>query len=974
MKRLLILIFLFATAARAQEVPADWTFVILKTAHFDIVVNARQQDLGQYYASRLEKAYEFLNPLLTDKPERTVVIINDKTDVTNGYATEIPYPHIMAYPVLSGPSESLSESGDWALELLVHEYMHILTFQPHTGFMKYLHAVFGNIISPNMLMPRWWTEGVAVHIESQVSRGGRLRSKYQDAMIRSFSKTETLTRFRLDEINEVLPTWPEGQRAYLFGSLMWSQMSADQGNGLIDRLHQRQGGRVPFFVEQPARDYLGHSYAQQLRETLEETDLRAQKQIAKLEEKPITPLELLELKSQYLSHPSISPDGRYMAVVSVSETDKREIKLLERKPGQTFNQSETFKKIESQSENLFPSNPKDGPPTGSIQRVSWFHKSPKLIFDKIDSVTRLERYSDLHVFDLSSQKSEQITTGLRAREPAMSPSDIEVAFVKLEGGKTSLGLFNLSKKTYEILWVPTFQARISYPAFLDEQRLIFSLREPLGTEESLWVFDRTKKTVEKVFSDFQTARFPEVTSSGVFFTASNNGVHNLYLADKDLKKAHPVSHLLTAAFATTLDPATQDLYLMTLTEKGPQVGRLALADWKSVVAPLPVIEGLFADRYPLTETALNLEKNTPAASLVDQKEDYHALSYLWPQYWLPYIFTSSIDNSLVVQASTSGFDPLKKHIYGVTGIYETGLRKGSLLGSYQNNQLSWPILLQSSEVNSYLYSSDFLLTTDTNSLSFWPDLFSVSRYLLWEVGGRTLRTDFLNSTTTASRQGAFSRFIYSDLTKSGTQISPENSKTAYLGATAYTYNSDDLAHTQYVFGGSYYLTQWLPPRNVFFVKASGFYVNENLNPVFGAASSAYVPAQDLSMPVYLMRGYGTGQFVGRKMYNINAEYRFPIRNIYRGFGSDPYFLHRLHGAFVYDAIATDGFAYNTKLLGFQRVGTEKIFSNAGFEARLETTLGYSLPINFVAGYYIGQNTEFARSGTLGISLQAGTAP
>ena len=970
MNILLTLILLFSGVAKAQEVPADWSFIILKTAHFDVIVNARQQDLGQWYALKLEKAYEFLNPLFTDKPARTVVIINDKTDITNGYATKIPYPHIMVYPVLSGPSESLSESGDWALEFLTHEYTHVLTFEPATGFIKYLRAIFGTIISPNLLLPRWWKEGVAVHLESEVSRGGRLRSLYQEAMIRSFSKAGTLKQFGLDEINEVLPTWPEGQRPYLFGALTWSQMTADKGDAVIDQLHQRHGGRAPYFIEQPARDLLGQTYVAQYRRTLEEIDLRAQKQIAKIEEKKLTPLQFLELNSQYLNHPAISPDGRFLAVISVSEIDKREIKLLERKPGQTFNQSDHFKKIESQSETQKPPTPKDGPPSGSIQRVSWFHHSPKLIFDKVDNINRLEKYSDLHLFDLVSQNSEQLTTGLRAREPSVSPNDIEIVFVKLDGGKTFLSLFNMSTKNEQVLWTPPLQSRISYPTFVDAHRILFALRDPLG-EEGLWIYDRSLQTVEKTFSQFKNARFPLVTPQGIFFTASNNGVHNLYLSDKDFKNAKPVSHLLTAAFSSTYDPLSEDIYITTMTEKGPQIGRLSMQDWKSLEGPLPQIEGLLSDRYPVTNKALALEKSA-AKSDVEKTEDYHAGSYLWPRYWMPYLFTSTVDNSLVLQASTSGFDPLKKHIYGISGTYETGLRRGSLFGSYQNNQFAWPILLQSSSVNSYLYTQDYLLTNTMSSLSVWPELWSLSRNLLWELGGRYLRSEFLSRSP--HREGAFTRFIYSDITTSGTQISPESGKSAYLGATNYFYNKDDLKHTQYVFGGSYYFSKWLPTRHAILLKVNGFYVDEELYPAFGAASSSYAPAQDLSVPTYLMRGYGTGQFVGRKVYNMNAEYRFPIRNIYRGFGTDPYFLHRLHAAFVFDGIAVDGFAYNIKTLGFERVGAEKTFSSAGFEARLETTLGYVLPINFVLGYYIGQNPDLAKAGTFALSLQAGTSP
>jgi hypothetical protein len=956
-------------SALAQEVPADWEFVILKTAHFDIVVNARQQDLGQLYAQKLESAYSFLNPLFTDKPERTVVIINDNTDVTNGYATPIPYSHIMAYPVLPGPSESLSENGDWALELLTHEYTHILTFQPATGFIKYLHYVFGTVVSPNLLLPRWWKEGLAVHIESQVSRGGRMRSLYQDAMIRSFSQAGTLSSYSIDQVNEILPSWPEGQRPYLFGALMWSQMVADKGDAVIDQLHQRQGGRVPYFIEQPARDLLGQTYVAEYNSTLLETDRRAKAQVAQLQKTPTTDLELMDLKSHYLNHPAISPNGRFMAVIAVSEIGKREIKLLERKPDQTFNQSGDFKKIESYNEEEKPPTPQDGPPTGSIQRVSWFHHSPKLVFDKIDSINRLERYSDLHIYDLKTQKSEPLTTGLRGREPSVAPNDGEIAYVHLEGGKTALALYNISTKTSQVLWAPVLQSRLSYPTFIDNDRIVFALRDPVG-QEGLWIFDRRTHQVDKILSTFKDARFPQWSARGLFFTSSENGVHNIYLADASLKTAHPVSHLVTAAFSSTLDPLNGDLYLTTMTEKGPQVGRLSQAQWKAVPTPLPKVGRLFDDRYPVTEKALAIE-NSPLQNPVEAKEDYHSGSYLWPHYWVPYLFTSTIDNSLVVQASTGGFDPLKKHVYSLTGSYETGLRRASVLGSYQNNQTDWPILLQGSQINSYFYSSDYLLTTQTNSLSVWPDLWKVSRYLLWEVGGKTERSEFFSRTP--ERQGVFTRLIYSNFTKAGVQISPESGQSAYLGATNYFYNTDDLYHTQYVFGASYYHSKWLPPRHAIMLKVNGFYVNEELYPAFGAASSAFTPAQDLSVPVYLLRGYGTGQFFGRKLYNFNAEYRLPLRDIYRGFGTDPYFFHRFYAALVADGLAVDGYGYNIKDSAFERLSTSRTMWSGGAELRLETTLGYVLPINFVAGYYAGQNGDFSRNGVLAFSIQAGTA-
>jgi hypothetical protein len=958
---LLILVLNFKKAY-SQEVPAEWEFLTLHTAHFDVIVNARQQELGNLYAQKLEQAYEFLRPYFSEPPPRTVVIINDKTDVTNGYATKIPYSHIMAYPVLPGPSDSLSESGDWALELLAHEYTHILTFEPAGGVFKYLRYVFGTIVSPNILLPTWWKEGIAVQTETMISKGGRLRSLYQDAILRSFAYSGKLFSFGIDQANEVLPSWPEGHRPYIFGSLLWSEMVAQKSPEVLDELNQHHGRRFPYFIEQPAYEALGNSYPTEYHKMMLETQKRAEAQVKKLQEKPINELQYLDLKTQYLQHPSISPDGKYMAVISVDETKKREIKLLEREANKNFLEGAEFKKIESLKEEEKLPQPQDAPPSGSIQRISWFHQSPKLIYDKIDNINRIERYSDLHVYDLVSQKSDQLTHGIRGREPSVSPDDQEVVFVKLDGGKTSLAVLNLADKKEQILWAAPLQGRISYPVYLDKNRIIYSLRLPTS-EENLWVFDRTTNKQEKVLSQFKDSRLPAMSPQGLIFSSSKNGVHNLYLADKNLKDAHPVSHVLSAVFSSSYDPVLNDIYVTMMTEKGPQVARLSAQQWQNTSPNLPVIEPMYADRYP---------EHPPVPEIpnaVQSTESYSSFQDLWPHYWVPYFYTSSADGSLGVSASTSGFDPLKKHVYSLSATYETGMKRGSASGSYQNNQTNWPIVLQGSEINSYLFNVDNIITTRNSSISVWPDVWGLSRYALLELGARKNQSEYFD--TKVDRDGAFARLVFSNASRSGVQISPESGETGYLSATNYYKSTDDLTFTAYTFGGTYYHSKWLPTRHAIMIRANGFHVDNRLPAVFGAQTTAYMPVQDTALPTYVMRGYSTGQFFGRKLYNVNLEYRFPIMGIYSGSGDDPYFFHNLHGAVIVDGVATDGFAYNRKYEFFERVGTERTFWNSGLEARLETTLGYVLPLNFIVGLYNNYNGDYGKNAALGISLQAG---
>ena len=173
--------------------PAHIEWVQTNTKHFNIVHDRNQQDLGLYYAQIAELAYSNLSAIFTTLPEKITVVISDNTDMSNGNATVFPYPLINVYPVLVGQQDSLSEAGEWGKELLTHELTHVAQLYPYssTGYVI-LRNIFGSIISPNLLMPSWWKEGMAVEIETQLSNQGRSRSYLQDAQVRSYIKKNRL--------------------------------------------------------------------------------------------------------------------------------------------------------------------------------------------------------------------------------------------------------------------------------------------------------------------------------------------------------------------------------------------------------------------------------------------------------------------------------------------------------------------------------------------------------------------------------------------------------------------------------------------------------------------------------------------------------------------------------------------------------------------------------------------------------------
>lgn len=963
-------IFLFPLSAFAQlEVPPDLKWKTLKTPHFEIIFNAKQQDLGLLYAEKLEKAYAELRSYFHSLPEKTIVIINDKTDVTNGYATRIPYPHIMAYPVLPGPEESLADTGDWAFELLAHEYTHILNFEPANGIMKPLRFVFGNIIAPNILLPTWWKEGVAVEMETRLGNHGRLRSFYQDATIRAMVEDKTFYSYDIAEANEYIPTWPEGMRAYLFGSLMWSQMFTEHGLHVAKDLNERQGGRVPYFIETPAKEILGMNYTAQYNQMLDEVVIRAQTQLKTIREAKITQVVIPKNNFVSVTAPSISPDGKHLAVVTEDDASSRSVKIITRaNDSQSFLDAQSSDTVEKFNQEFEPASQRDGPPTGSIQRVSWFPNSEKIVYDKIDYVNRIERFSDLHIYDLVHKKTTRLTQKLRGREPSVAPDGLAIVFVKLEGGKTHLGILKDTQGTWkeEIVYSPELQERISYPLFWNQDLLLFSLRKVDGSEH-LYSYSLSSQKSELLFPEYKNIRFAKKTPEGLLFTSGQSGVLNLYLADNDLKKARPVSNTLTAFFTADFDPLSKDIFATHMTSQGPKVVAIKSEEWRNAPSELPEIKGLMADRYPEVKPDEKKIEGARAALNQSTLEDYSPYGYLWPQYWMPFVSGSSSETGIILTAQTSGFDPLKKHSYTLIGSWDTGLNRGSLVGTYLNQTTALPWTALAYKRSSYLGTVSNELNDYGLAAAVLPSMFWVSKYTNLQIGWQYLERETVNTNT--KRTGPYAMLSHANYSKAGAQISPENGGGAYLGAYDYIAQDGYLSHTQFLAGGEIYLSHYLPKHHALMLRTNGVYTPDRVSAVYGVATEPLVFVPDSPLPQYILRGYKRGQLFGKNLAVVNAEYRLPVMDFYRGSGTDPLFLRRLSAAVIADGAAADGLFVNDVRSVYETTDMKRWYWSSGVELKLETTLGYVIPVSLVVGYYVAFNTPTGSEGVIGSALQ-----
>ena len=109
---------------------------------------------------------------------------------------------------------------------------------------------------------------------------------------------------------------------------------------------------------------------------------------------------------------------------------------------------------------------------------------------------------------------------------------------------------------------------------------------------------------------------------------------------------------------------------------------------------------------------------------------------------------------------------------------------------------------------------------------------------------------------------------------------------------------------------------------------------------------------------YLLRGYPTGAFVGRKILNASLEYTFPLIKTLVGYGTFPVFVRNMDLALSYDTLSVDGGAKDIRLQKYYRSYLSRFYSGAGFELRFNSTAAYHLPISLILGGYYGFTERF----------------
>ena len=223
----------------------------------NVVRDILQQDAG---VRELLNYFRYL-------PERDIhFFVRADTRQFNGFAGLFPHNTVGLYDFPPLHRGELSGSNQWFKLLVLHELAHILHGDQAGGVFAVLRDIFGTIIRPGALVPRWVSEGVAVWAESRFTSFGRLRSTLLRREL--YRQLQSSAEGRPGSCHDMgcldAPgRYPFGAYPYWVGGFFMDYLERENP-GTIRCFVERNSSLFPFFFNWAFRDCSGGRSAEHL--------------------------------------------------------------------------------------------------------------------------------------------------------------------------------------------------------------------------------------------------------------------------------------------------------------------------------------------------------------------------------------------------------------------------------------------------------------------------------------------------------------------------------------------------------------------------------------------------------------------------------------------------------------------------------------------------------------------------------------
>ncbi len=943
MTRALFLLTVFFTATVAQAIIGDFSnlppqdgYKRFKTPHFEVIYPESLRALSQETGAYLEEAHglmaNFFVPEDQQNTRRTVVILTDNTDLSNGLTVVTGHQGLVLFMVPPDPYSSIGEYDNWLRNLVIHEYAHYLTLSPTRGVFTMLRFLFGEALLPNSAWPAWLSEGLAVYAETHFTKLGRGSGAYFSTITRDGLKRGILNKGFLDfdQVMGSQPEYPFGETPYYAGYYIVDELQRQLGREGAKAVTYAGSGRLTWFLNgtlESARDALvergrkvqdpsGELYWRSIwQKAVERQQALRASELAELEKSGAAEPELLTPAGAVAQGARISPDDRAVAYTYRSGHDVSGLRVKWLNAGNETTEETT---VESRAQ-VFPG-------------LSWSADGKTLYYAKAEFDSPYRIHGDLYSATPADGGTTRLTSGARAKDPTICGP--RLVFTQVIPGGSRLAAFHLARGQISTIYTAAPGARVSMPRCTVDGRTVYFSEHGREPRDGIYAIDLNpegaassapRHIVGGPRTDFG-ALFAEPAADGsLYFTRVKDGFYELArLHDGRIYSIKGSGGFWMPSLGAKKIAVT---YFST---KGFQAA--LLGDGNFIRLTQSAGEGAVAPRA---------EAPAPgAASIAVDEGSYWFFRGLAPRLWSPYFVLASRRQEF--GAVVAGWDDVDQFQYDLTAAYDT-LKRGPV-GTFTTNHRFTLLGLRAGlfgedRLTSYTKSSAGRAYNESRTLGAtlsrpFPWMFSFVVPSIFGEWGRIYSAgDFGKEIfTPEARYGA--NVVWETRQRVAYSISSEWGFRALAGAKRYqplsTFNDGALK----------YAVSWnqlvpaFPRHGV--LSLTGHYAAA-VGPKSYLPSSFVEPGgtgsrSDLDPP---LRGYPSSFIRGKDAAVGQVEYRIPLNQVFRGNDTFPFFMKNL-GAYAFSDFGRmkRGPGNHTPLL-----------ASAGGGFLLNTQLFYVAPVN-----------------------------
>jgi len=898
----------------------------IETPHFYIHFHQGEYELAQLTANLGEEVHKKLCSFFQYQPKgKTHIILVDNTDIANGIATVFPEKYIIIFVVPPESESFIGNFDNWLRTVLIHEYTHILQLDMVSGIPKIIRSIFGRaplpFCFPNLFHPMWFIEGTAVFSETEFTSRGRGKASDWNMLLRTAILENKF--LPIDQATGALVAWPGGNSHYLFGNKFFEYLKEKYGEKNLIKLNKRASRTLlPYFTDwifkKTYRKTSVYLWKEWKKEKEEEFNSLRKKMVQGTKGREVQ----ITNHGYFIFGPRFSPNGKNIAYSTLNPHSFPEIRIYDLEINKDYSLTDRY--------------------LGNY--LCWTKNGKGIIFSQMEYYKNFYLYSDLYLYEFNEKKISRLTEGLRLRDPDLSPDGKKIVTIRSYLGINDLVIIDLkSKKIKPITQSKKYKKYLIYssPRWSPDGSKIAVSKGEEGKWEIL-ILNPKGKTIQSFSQNQARIISPCWSPDGKFliFSSDRTGIFNIYAYSFDNNKFYQITNSPSGAFFPEISPDGKKLVFVTYSSQGYD---LAIMDFSpsNWMKPQPY-------NLNYSEYKFSLDKITYPS------HNYNPLPSLIPKFWLPVYLKEN--SEIIPGIMTMGFDVLQKHYYLLNCHYNPFSGKFSYSINYIYDGLRPTFRFHLSHKNLKEEERKFSTTI------YFP-FYKVKRI-------QSIFFEYFRERNIYSEQGdqEITKFsgiklgwYYNTARKYGYSISRTE------GRIINFYYERNLK----ILGSDYDISklvgEWceylaLPfKHHVFGLRiVGGVSWGKEAKKLFfmgGYKGREYSLNTNHLCP---LRGYQENAFWGAKAILFNLEYRMPLFNIERGIWNIPLFLKKLHLGFFMDT----GKVWNDKF-SFSEFKT-----GIGMEMRIDTTLGYLMPLTLSIGFAKGLDEKFGKNQ---IYLRIGTS-